>query len=381
MRGNITRRGKASWRLKFEIDADSEGNRQTRFVTVRGRRADAERELTRLLTSTDSGTFVERSSVTITEYLRAWLAGEHGLSPKTAERYRELAEGQVIPHLGAVPLQKLRPARIEEWHAALLRCGGRGGRRLSARTVGHAHRLLHRALERAVGREDLVRNVAGAVSPPKLEPRDMRILDAAEVPVVLHKLEGNRLHPIVSLALATGMRRGELLALRLEDVDLEAAALRVERSLEETNDGLRFKGPKTKHGKRTISLPATAVTVLREHRVKLLEQRLLLGLGRPEPDALLFGELDGAPRSPANLTAAWRWACKSLRLPLVSFHALRHTHASSLIAAGVDIVTVSRRLGHANPTITLNVYAHLFADTDASAATAIEKILGTGGGR
>ena len=161
------------------------------------------------------------------------------------------------------------------------------------------------------------------------------------------------------------------------DVDVSAGTVRVERSLEETQAGLRFKPPKTARGRRSISLPESALTVLREHRRKLLEVRLQLGLGRPDPDTLLFGHADESPIRPNQLSRLWRSACKSLKLPRVSFHALRHTHASPLIAAGLDVVAISRRLGHANPTVTLNTYGHLFKKDDTAAVNAIEAALRT----
>jgi integrase len=154
MRGNITRRGKSSWRLKFDRGNDPvTGKRQTHVVNVRGKRQDAQRELTRLLSEADKGTLVEPSNVTLAECLRTWLEGAHGLSPKTVERYRQLAEQQIIPHLGAVVLQKLKPVQVQDWHGIIAGAGGKDGRPLSARTVGHAHRVLHRALQRAVESE------------------------------------------------------------------------------------------------------------------------------------------------------------------------------------------------------------------------------------
>jgi integrase len=372
MRGSIVRRGRKSWRLKFDVGNDPRGRRKTQYVTVKGTRQDAQRELTRLLAAADAGTLVEPSKVTVADHLRGWLgpapkpgdppaATPVGLTPKTAERYRELVEGQIIPHLGTIPLQKLRPAIIAEWHAELLKSGSRKAMPLAARTVGHAHRVLHRALERAVETELLSRNVAAVVSPPKVELEELEILDADQVAHVLQKLNGHDLYTIVAVDLATGLRRGELLALRLADADLEAATLRVERSLEETKAGLRLKPPKTGHGRRTISLPPSAVAVLREHRRRLLDLRLALGLGSPFP--------------PNRLSRRWQDACRSLNLPRVSLHALRHTHASALIAAGLDVVAISRRLGHANPTVTLNVYGHLFKKDDTAAAAAIENVL------
>jgi integrase len=204
-------------------------------------------------------------------------------------------------------------------------------------------------------------------------------LSADEMGVVLGKLNGHALYPIVALALGTGMRRGELLALRWEDVNIDGATVRVERALEETSAGLRFKGPKSRHGRRTISLPGSAVDALRAHRLKQLELRVALGQGKPEPGALVFSTIEGAPLSPDNLSRDWRRAVIGLDLPRVKFHALRHSHASALIASGLDVLTVSRRLGHGSPVVTLNTYAHLFAKTDEKAADAIEAALRTTG--
>jgi integrase len=393
-RGNITRRGKNSWRLKFEVGVDACGKRKTRYVTVKGKRQDAQRELTRLLGAADAGTLPEPSKVTVAEYIRKWLDGEPALSPKTAakrvkrhrtlspktvERYRELAELQIIPHLGAKVMQQLKPHEVEDWHETLMNSGGRYGRALSARTINHAHRVLHRALQRAVESEVLARNVASIISPPAVEEREIEILTSDQIKLVVDKLAGHPLYEIAVVDLATGLRRGELLALRLSDVDLDAGIVRVEQSLEETKAGLRFKAPKTAHGKRTISLPPHAVAVLREHRRKLLETRMALGLGKPDADIVLFGEPDGSPRKPDQLSWLWRSACKSLKLPQVSFHALRHTHASALIAAGLDPVVISRRLGHGSPNITLKVYGHLFKRDDSAAARAIEAVMRTRG--
>jgi integrase len=169
------------------------------------------------------------------------------------------------------------------------------------------------------------------------------------------------------------MRRGELLALRWQDVDLNGAKLRVERSLEQTKAGLRFKSPKTKHGRRTITLPASAVAELREHLKQQQERRLALGAGKAPADALVFPTWDFATRSPNALTKEWSVAMVETGMA-VSLHSLRHTHASSLIAAGLDILTISRRLGHASPTITLGIYGHLFSNTDDRAAQVIEAL-------
>jgi integrase len=379
MTGSIIRRGRSSFRLKFEVserDAVT-GKRQTRYLTIRGTKKFAQAELIRQLSMVDNGTAVNPSKVTVAEHLRAWLDADTALSAKTKERYWQLAEQQIIPHLGSSPLQKLRPAQIDEWHTLLRRCGGKDGRPLSARTVAHAHRILHRAYERALRLELVYRNPAHVVRPPRPERAEVEILSAEQIRAVLSALEDHPLHPIVSLALGSGLRRGELCALTWATLDLEAGIVRVERSLEETAQGLRFKPPKTYHGRRGVTLPPAVVETLREYRRRQLELRLALGLGRLSADDLVFTLPDGSAFPPDKLSRDWSNFVRLRHLPPVMFHALRHSHASALIAAGVDVVTVSRRLGHSSPAITLGVYAHRFGGTDAAAAQAIAATLGS----
>jgi integrase len=373
-RGHITRRGRTSWRLKLDTAGDG-GPRRTIYCTVRGKRQDAERELAKLITAYHDGTLVEPSRITVADYLHAWLDGPHGLAPTSIQRYRQLAEQQIIPHLGAVSLQKLRPAHIADWHAKLLKAGGQDGRALSARTVGHAHRVLRLLLARAVTNEIIPRNVASVIKPPKIEETEVEILRANQLVAVLEALTGYALEPIAVLALSTGARRGELLALHWRDLDLDAATMRIEYSLEQTKAGLRLKAPKTKHGRRVVALPPIAVETLRAHRRRVLELRVALGQGKLDTDALVFSRLDGSPLPPNNLSRDWRRFAQTRGLPAVAFHALRHSHVSALIAAGVDPLTISRRIGHSSPVVTLRVYAHLFRNTDAAAADAIEAAL------
>jgi integrase len=384
VRGNITRRGKQSWRLKFDAGErdPATGRRRTRFVTVRGTKKDAQRELTRLLAEVDAGTSIAPSAITLAECLRAWLSNPDGLSPKTLERYRQLAEHQIIPQLGAIALQKLRPANVQEWHITLKLSGGKDGRPLSARTVGHAHRVLHRALARAVRSEVISRNVASVIRPPRVNVPEITILTAAPIGELLDRLfsddtRRHTLYPIAAVALGTGLRRGELCGLSWGSVDLDVATLRVERSLEETAAGLRFKEPKTRHGLRLITLPPNVVETLRTHRQRQLELRLALGVGGLKSNDLVFATPEGSPLSPDKLSRDWGIAMTALNLPRVTFHALRHTHASALISAGLDVLTISRRLGHGSPSITLTVYGHLFSNTDAAAAAAIEAAMRT----
>jgi integrase len=288
------------------------------------------------------------------------------VSPKTRERYAQLIKNQIKLNIGQLQLQRLRPIHLTELYAKLLKDG------LAPRTVNHVHRLLHRALGQAGAWELVKQNVASIVDAPRANSAEIVILAPEQVIQVVKRVEGRTLRPIVTLALATGARRGELLALRVGDFDPDVQTIRIERSVEQTKSGLRIKGPKTKHGRRTISLPPFVAAELRAHIVRLQELRLSLGMGRTSKDDLLFPRWDGKMRSPHWLTQKFALLMEALKIPGVTFHSLRHTHASQLIASGMDVLTISRRLGHGFPTIMLAVYGHLFSNTDARAAEIME---------
>jgi integrase len=367
MRGNITRRGPDTWRIRIELDRAAR-KRNRRSVTVRGTRRDAQKELARLLVAADAGMLpADPAQMSVGQYVAASLDSRLDLAPKTLERYRELAQRQIAPHIGGIKLQKLRPEHVEAWHAALLKTG------LSPRTAINAHKLLSSVLERGITNGALARNVAAIRKPPAAEASEIEILTPEQITAVLDALKGHTLHPVVSLALATGMRRGELLALQWPDIDLSAATLRVERSLEETKAGLRIKPPKTKRGRRNLTLAPDAVAMLREHKIEQMELRLALGQGG-QP-TLVFSTIEGEHLKPSSVSRNWRALCEAKKLPRVQFHSLRHTHVSMLIRAGVDILTISRRIGHAQAAVTLDIYGHLIEGADAAAARAIDGIL------
>ena len=214
------------------------------------------------------------------------------------------------------------------------------------------------------------KNVCTLHGAPKVPETELVIV--RDLPSFLAKLQGSRLHGLAMVALFTGMRLGEVLALRWNRVDLDAKVIQVREALEQTRaHGTRFKAPKSRAGRRDITLPDILADALRGHRRAALELRMQLGAGRLADDALLFADIDGNPLSSNAISAAWADFAASIGIPEVTFHGLRHTHASQLIDAGVDIVTISKRLGHAKPDITLRVYAHLFRNDDSKAAAAI----------
>jgi len=371
MKGHIRQRGKRSFELKFDAGRDpATGERKIQYASFKGTKREAQIKLAALITSVGAGAYVEPSKSTVADFVRArviqWEAAGD-ISARTAQRYRQLVENQIAPHIGAKALQKLTRLDIEGWHN-LLHQGG-----LAARTIGHAHRVLGKALSDAESDGLVVKNVCKLRKAPKVAESEMVIV--RDVHGLVDKLQGSRLRIPALVALFTGARLGEVLALRWSRVDLDAKVIQVREALEPTKAGIRFKTPKSKAGRRDITLPNILVDALREHRKAALELRMQLGAGRLPDDALLFANLEGEPLQPSNVSSDWGELAGRLGMPEVTFHGLRHTHASQLIASGVDIVTVSKRLGHAKPSVTLAVYSHMFTTDDSKAAAAINAAL------
>jgi integrase len=379
MSGHLRRRGEQSWELKFDAGRDPETSKRiTQYHSFIGSKREAQQKLTELMAAVAKGAYVPRSSITVGEHVVERIERWERLgkiSGKTAERYRELHENQIAPHLGTILLQGLKSSAIERWHATL-KTGGRkdGTGGLSALTIRHAHRLLSKALKEAARHDLVVRNVASDEAPPRVEREEVTILTGQQVRDVVEALRGTPVYTKVIVGLFTGVRRAEILGLRWSRVDLDAKVISVREAVEETNAGLRLKEPKSKAGKRDITLPDIVVDTLRDYRRQQLEQRLALGLGKLADDVLIFARLDGLPESPRVLSKRWAALAKEMKLS-VTFHALRHTHASMLIDAGIDIVKISKRLGHANVSTTLDVYAHLFAAKEDKSAAAINSAI------
>ncbi len=378
MRGNITRRGARSYRLKYDAGERDRatGARLIEYVTVRGTRKDAERELTRILTALDKGTHIEPHKLTVAEYLERWLVdhAKHRVAAKTFERYAEFVLKHLMPALGAHQLAKLAPLHIQNCHGKALASGRRDGRGgLSARTVVHHHRVLSEALKQAVRWRLLAINPCELVDPPRPARREMNILDEAQTGALIGAAESSRIGVTVLLAATTGMRRGEILALRWRDLDLERRTLSVVRTLEETKKGLSFKEPKTERSRRTIMLPQVSVEALRRHRAKQASDRLRAGRAWADHDLVCTDAL-GEPIRPDYLTHAFTKLVARLGLN-VRFHDLRHSHMSHLLAAGVHPKVASERAGHASVSFTLDTYSHVLPGLQEDAAERIDAAL------
>jgi integrase len=352
MSGHIRQRSPGSFELRYPLGADPRtGKRKIATVTFRGSRKDAERELRRLMRLVDTGEHAtDPSRMTLRHWVATWLDTiRQEVSPKTHERYSELVDGFLVPTLGNIRLAKLTPTDIQEvmtgWATGGRRDGKSGG--LAPQTRRHIHRVLSIALNRAIEQQLIARNPAAALSRrlPRVEKAELKTLSAEQARRLLDGMRSNRIYWPVLLALASGARRGEILALRWRDVDLDRGSVAITRSLEETKVGLRFKAPKTDRT-RGVLIPAFAVAELRRHKREQAEELLALGV-RQNEDTLLCRRLDPFnrdgrldPVAAMNGHAVGREyrrafrVLKGLDIPYVRFHDLRHSHATQLLVAG-----------------------------------------------
>jgi integrase len=381
--GHLRQRGSGSWELKYDAGVDTVTRKRiTKFATVRGSKRDAQRELRRLVEAVETGMHADPGKLTVGEWLERWLAeAAQSVAGRTHARYKDITEHHLIPALGQLPLARLAPIHIQDALTAALASGRRvqrkGSKRpagLSAQTVLHHHRVLYTALERARALRLIARNPAEDVKPPKPEKPEIEVLDRDDIAKLLNTARDARLYPIVALALGTGLRRGEILGLRWSDLDLERRTLTVAQSLEQVGKELAFKPPKTRRSRRTIALSPSVVEMLKAHKAEQAAARLALGMGR-DPAALVFTRIDGDPLQPDSVSKMFAKLVAKAGVRRVTFHALRHTHATELLRAGVHPKIASERLGHATVAITLDTYSHVLPGLQEEAAERIEMAL------
>lgn len=377
MRGSMKRRSSISWEVTVSAGYDPvTGKRRRIWRTVRGSKRDAERELVRLLREVDLGIVADPGRTTLGEYIRdRWLPHqETRVRARTIERYTELLKGHVVPRIGGIPLAKLRPAYVQDVVDTMLAAGR------APRTVASAYRVLHGALAQGVRWQILAVNPAAAIRPPRAERPRLEVPDTGTIARILATARGSRLYVPLALIAATGMRRGETLALRWGDVDLDEGRIRVTSSLQEIRrqEGgheLVFLDPKTDRSRRTIALPPAAVGLLRRHRAEQRERRLLVGPAWRDFD-LVVDRGDGGPFPPDALTRAFSRLARALGLPGLRLHDLRHAYATALLEAGVHPKVASEALGHSSVGFTMDTYQHLLPAMQETAARAIEDALG-----
>jgi integrase len=318
---------------------------------------------------------LEPNKTTVAQFLDRWLDYiKAKVTPKTHERYVEIARKNLLPALGSIVLTKLKPMQIAEAYAKALSGGRRDGAGgLSPSTVHYMHRVLKQALAHGVRWQMLPRNPADAVDPPKVERSAMTTYDMTQTAALLDAVRGTRMFIPVVLGVLSGLRCGEIAALRWQHVDLAGGQLAVVESAEQTTAGVRYKQPKSGRG-RTVALSGSVIEELRLHRVRQAEALLKIGVRQNETTFVCARE-DGMPLQPRTLSQNWRRLAMAGPLPRIRFHDLRHAHATHLLASGVHPKVASERLGHSKVGITLDLYSHVLPGMQEDAAARIDEAL------
>jgi len=309
--------------------------------------------------------------ITVGAFLATWLTGVEGsLRPESHRRYRQLMEDHVIPTLGAKRLAKLAPEDVQTLYAAKLRGG------LSNATVRMLHFVLHRALRDAVRWGRAHRNVAGLVDPPRLPQAEMPVLTPEQSDLVLAAARGHRLEALFDLAINTGLRRGELLALRWRHVDRRAGTLNVVATLQPTPRGQtpRITEPKSKRSRRPVDLDPVTVGLLDAVRVRQAAERLEAGELWENHD-LVFTTPLGRPVAPMEVTRVWAELLRRVGLPHMPFHTTRHTAMLLMVLAKTDPRTASERMGHHSVGFTFDKYGHVIAAMREGTAAGVRGVL------
>jgi integrase len=380
------------WREQKEDGSERQVlRRRTRDGREMTSRKEAAEELGSILAKIREGAYVTPTGkITVGEWLDQWLAGLR-LAPSTRASYAKNIRLHLKPKLGGIQLSRLTGTKISALYRELERTGRqdhRAGAGLSARTVRYIHTIVKAALQEAVTQGLLASNPAEKAKPPsakEAKPPEMVCWNAEQLAASLQWVDHQNYPDAVAWRVLayTGMRRGECLALRWRDLDLDKSTLRVRRSVgvvKTKGKGEQLiEGPTKSTKPRVIDLDPQTVAALRSWRLA----RAGLDLRLAREDALIFGDLEGHFLHPDRFYRRFQGALKACRrqlgedaLPRITVHDLRHTHATILLAAGVPVKVVSERLGHASITITLQIYAHVMPGMQAAAAAQFAALIG-----
>jgi integrase len=370
--GTIRKRSEGRWEARL-VQAD--GTRRSLYGKTQ---QEASRLLAQARREREQGIVPPTDRQTVAGFLLTWLetVKRHTVGPSSYVRARQDVRVHLAPGLGHHQLARLTPQQVQALYARMLADG------YAPATVRHVHITLHDALSHAVKLGQAPRNVVDLATPPRREQSEMAILTEEQVRALLQAVRGDRLEALLMLALATGMREGELVALRWQDVDLGVGTVQVLRTLKSTPEGRAFGKAKSARSRRVIALPAAATAALTGHRTAQLEERRWLGEAWEENDLVFCNEGGGRlSHHTFDRRRQTSWYCRQLvraGIPSVRFHDLRHTAATLLLAQGVNVKVVSEMLGHSSVAITLTLYGHVLPHMQRDAAAAMDRLLGGG---
>jgi integrase len=367
--GSITELADGRWQARIDLGYVN-GKRQRKAYFGKTRQ-EAARKLNGALAERERGLPIISERETVATFLTRWLAEvvEPSVRPKTYASYESLCRVHLIPALGRHRLSKLEPVDVQQFLTVMTNAG------LSPRSVAYCRAVLRRALGQALKWGLLARNVATLVDPPRAHRTEIQPLTPAEVRVLLGGLHEDRLEALYTTAIALGLRQGELLGLRWQDIDFAARTLAVHQALQRVKGEFTFVEPKSSHSRRTLALPDFVVTALEQHRRRQLADRLRAG-ALWQDAGLVFMTMIGTPLDGNNVTHGFQRTLVRLGLRRQRFHDLRHCCASLLLAQGLALVDVKDTLGHSQISVTADFYGHLYPEQRREVARRMDALLG-----
>lgn len=373
MAGSIIKRGERTWLVRVSLGRDPEGKRRNLNKTIHGTKKDALTYLHQVLRDRDLGVLSEPSTQPVNAYLDLWLeqSARKRTRAQSAQQYETLLRLYVRPELGHLRLDQVKRAHVQQLYHQL--------GRLSPASLKAVHRVLRQAFGQAVRWGYLAQDPTQHVETSRGPRRPISVWDADQAERFLRSLPPFW-DALLGLALGTGMRPGEYLALDWASLDLEAGAVSVTRNLVELRGERRIGDVKTAAGRRRILLPPSLSRLLRDHRQRVLEMRLAAGPEWEHHD-LVFPGPSGGPRWRSMVADRFARLARAARVPPIRLYDLRHTHASLLLLAGLNPKVVSERLGHASVSITLDVYSHVLPSLQEEAAGRLEGLLWSAPGK
>jgi integrase len=361
--GSISRRKGGGWIAQYVVYTSEGRKRRTLYGKTR---QEVATKLARALSDRENGLTFDAGNMNLGEYLERWLADSvrGTVRISTFERHEQIIRVHVKPALGRIGLKNLTPAHVRGLMTGKLEKG------LAPATVRKIHSTLHKALSQAISDGLIPRNAAD-VKAPRPTPKEMCPLSEGEARTLLEAARGDRFEALYALAITTGLRRGELLGLRWDDVDLERATLRVGRALVREGGRYALGETKTRRGRRRVNLTPRTVRALKAHHKRQLEVKIRLA-GLYEDRGLVFTTQRGTSVNPENLVKrSFKPLIKRAGLPEIRFHDLRHTCATLLLGRGIHPKLVQELLGHATIAMTLDTYSHYLPSMGNQAAGAM----------
>jgi integrase len=361
--GSIYRRKNGTWRAMVSIA----GKRVSFSAKTK---AECQKWIRKMLNQVDQGWNFEGSQITLTEYLFHWLdTHKVSLRDHTVHRYRQLINNHIVPNVGSVRLNELVLARIESFYASLISAG------VGIRTIREIHAVLHKSLKKAVRYGYIQVNPAHGAALPRYKHAEMQILDESQVSQFLIAAHNSKHMALFHIAVVSGARQGELFGLKWSDLLWNSGILYIKRQVQQVpGQRWKFTEPKTKSGRRTIKLRESTLRILRDHYEQQQIQKVKVGK-RWQENELIFPSTVGTPLNPSNLRLDFIRTLELGGLPRIRFHDLRHTAASLMLNHGIPVIVVSKILGHAKPSTTMDIYGHLIHDMQDEAARVMESLV------